>query len=325
MESSSCQTGMFGHPVTSVSGGPEPPPDPRTAPLGRSRDRGRRPGTLGAWFVPWGPSHPLPGSLDTYLWGRGCTQPAAGQRPGRARRSPCCPSGGLRAGPYPVSRGRAADGRGGRRGLSRGPKGSRQLERRRPCSSLLRWRLRGQEKRARERGARPGGCWPSLKRGEAAGLLWMVVAAAAVPACGYRWRLGSDRQLWELRLIQPGPGRQEMRFLREGAGPGGLPGRERKCHGLCRWVGGPGAGVFVVGGRQCRGRTQAPGSSPHIPHPPIPPSPTAGWWDASGCPRGADEKNHPNSPPRGTIRGQAWPRPGTSWGTQLCELAVPIL
>lgn len=53
-----------------------------------------------------------------------------------------------------------------------------------------------------------------------------------------------------------------MRFLREGAGPGGLPGGERKCHGLCRWVGGP-----VGGGRQWGGRAQAPGSSPHTPHP----------------------------------------------------------
>lgn len=77
--------------------------------------------------------------------------------------------------------------------------------------------------------------------------------------CGRRWRWRRPRPVdtdggWgltvsygELRLIQPGPGRQEMRFLREGAGPGGLPGGERKCHGLCRWVGGPGAGVFAGG------------------------------------------------------------------------------
>lgn len=36
-----------------------------------------------------------------------------------------------------------------------------------------------------------GGRWPRAERGGAAGLLW---TAAAVTACGCRWRLGSERQ-----------------------------------------------------------------------------------------------------------------------------------
>lgn len=76
-----------------------------------------------------------------------------------------------------------------------------------------------------------------------------------------------------------------MRFLREGAGPGGLPGRERKCHRLCRWVGGPGAGVFVGG--EAVG-WEDPGSrfvSPHTP--PSHPTLSNGWlvgyiWQPQG-------------------------------------------
>lgn len=166
-----------------------------------------------------------------------------------------------------MSRGRAAGGRRGRRGLSWGPKGSRQLERRRPCSSLLRWRPRGQEKWARGRGARPGVAGQGLSGEGLRGSCGRRQQSRPVDADG-GWGLSVSSV--ELPAHQPGSGRQEMRFLRQGAGPGGLPGGERKYHGLCRWVGGPGAW-----GRQWGGRTQAPGSSPHTPN--LPSHPVQGW------------------------------------------------
>lgn len=78
-----------------------------------------------------------------------------------------------------MSRGRAAGGRRDRRGLARGHEGSRRPERRRPCSSLLGWRLRAQEKWAG---------WRALAGGEeerAAGVLGMVVVVVTAAAVAW--------------------------------------------------------------------------------------------------------------------------------------------
>lgn len=50
----------------------------------------------------------------------------------------------------------------------------------------------------------------------------------------------------------------------------------------------------------------------------------AGWWDASGSPQGADDNNHPNSPPKDLAGSRPWPRL-FMWDSQPCELSVPIL
>lgn len=62
-----------------------------------------------------------------------------------------------------------------------------------------------------------------------------------------------------------------MRFLREGAGPGGLPGGRGSATSFVAGWGARGGGG--VGGRQWGGRAKAPGLSPHTPHLFIPSSP----------------------------------------------------
>lgn len=90
-----------------------------------------------------------------------------------------------------------------------------------------------------------------------------------------------------------------MRFLREGAGPGGLPGGERKCHGLCRWVGGPGAEGGGMG-------WEDPGSrlvSLHTP-PSLPSHPLRDWLVGSiwQPPQGRCKESS-QEPTKGNVRG----------------------
>lgn len=135
---------------------------------------------------------------------------------------------------------------------------------------------------------RAGRRWPRGKWEGAAGLLW----TAAVRAADGGWGLaGSGGEL----LAHPArPGRQEMRFLREGAGPGGLPGGRGSATELCRWVGGPGeGGGSGVGGPRLQACLPM--------HPTLPSHPVLGWRAAPGT----DGNNHPNSPRREPLRSQA--------------------
>lgn len=147
---------------------------------------------------------------------------------------------------------------------------------------------------------RAGGRWPKDERGGAAGPPWTAVAAAAGPACGCGWRLGSDRQQWGA----PGSsslarGGRKCASLEKGPGQAACQAGRGSATGFVA-----GWGALGRGGGAWGGRTQAPGLSPYTPHPPSHRTLSGtGWWGASGSPHRADAKNHPKSPPRGNVRG----------------------
>lgn len=210
------------------------------------------------------------------------------------------------AGPYPVSRGRAAGRSRGRRGLRRRPEGSRRPEQRRPCSSLLRWRPSWSGEAGAGRGPGPGVAGRAARgkglRGSGGRRRrwrgWRTEAGVWPAAVGSSW------------LIQPGQGGRKCASLEKGPGPAaGQAGEEVPLSFVAGW-GALGRGE-AVGWEGLGSRLVSSGTPPS--HPSLC---RAGWR-----PPGQMKTITLISPPREPPRSQALPE---AVQVGIIEASLPI-